>query len=130
VKKFQTFCETRPLTIFIRTRHWTVILRQMNPVNTTTLHVFRVQFIITPLPSQRLPSGIYPFGVLECLHVCKLSPLCYITRTSFVPWVNTLVTYSETQIMKLVITQFSPFSCHFLGQNILPRIPLSNILNL
>jgi hypothetical protein len=55
VKKFPTFFGTRRfMTVFTKARHWTVIMRHMNPIHTLIYYSFRNCFIIV-LPSTLVP---------------------------------------------------------------------------
>jgi hypothetical protein len=65
-----------------------------------------------------LPSGFFPlaFPPISCMY--SSSPhSCYMPRPSHPPWcTHTNYIWQRVQVMKLLIMQFFPTSCHFIEE--------------
>jgi hypothetical protein len=136
LKRFPTFYGTRRfITVFKRALHWS--LSWARSVQSTPSHPISLRSFLT-LPSHlRLGflSGPFPTGVFTKILFAFLFSSCMPHAcTLHTPWLNhSNYIWRRVQVMKLLIIQFSPASCHILPssvQNIFLSILFSNTVSL
>jgi hypothetical protein len=94
------------------------ILIQINPVHTTLSYHFQIHFNIVHPPtswsSQWSPSFWHSHQYPICIPLRPHS--CYVPCPSHPPCLDhSNYTWRRVQVMKLLIMQFSPTSCHFIS---------------
>jgi hypothetical protein len=90
------------------------LLSQINPVHTTTSHVTSILILSTPL-CLCLPSGLFFAGFPTVIIYAFLFSPIRATCSAHPPWLNhSNYTWRGVQVMKLLIMQFPPNSCHFI----------------
>jgi hypothetical protein len=65
-----------------------------------------------------LPSGLFPSGFPHQYPTCTplLPHSCYMLCPSLPTWLDhSVYVWRRVQVMKLLIMQFSPTSCHFIS---------------
>jgi hypothetical protein len=92
------------------------ILSQISPVHTTPSYVRSISILTTHLHLGR-PGGpfLLAFQPIPFMHSSS-PPSCYMPSPSHPPWLDhSNYTWRRVQVMKLLIMQFSPTSCHFIS---------------
>jgi hypothetical protein len=132
LKNFPTFYGTlRYITAFTTAIHeslsWARSIQSISP------HPISLRYILisSSRVRLRLPSGLFPSSYpTKILHAFLFSHACYMPCPSHLHHSN--YTWRRVQVMKLLIMQFSPTSCHFipLRTNYSPQHLFSNTLSL
>jgi hypothetical protein len=86
------------------------ILSQINPVHTTSILTLSFRLRLG------LPSGLFASGFpMKILYTLLFYPWLLHAYPSHLPWlVHSNYTWWRIQVLKLLIMQFSPTSCHFI----------------
>jgi hypothetical protein len=110
------------------------VLSQISPVQTTPYYLFKIILLL------RSHLHLFFLGVSFLLAFPPTPPMllilfhsCYMLCPFYPPWLDhSNYTWRRVQVMKPVIMQFSPTSCHFirLGSNIFISTLFSNTLSL
>jgi hypothetical protein len=119
VKKFPAlYRNPRFITIFTGDFHWS-----QNPAHTLARHFFKTYLNIILPPTHGSSKGSIPGFRPELLWKSHLSHACCVRHPHHPFWFdNPNQILWTVQIMKLLIAQFSPSSCHFLLLDVLSTL--------
>jgi hypothetical protein len=132
LKNFPAFYETRSfITVFTRDFCWSLSWPtsiQSIPHYPITL---RSILILSTHLRLGLPSGSFPPRFpTNILYAFLFSHLCYMPCLSHPPWLdysNSNCIWRRVRVMKLLIMEFPPTSCHFISLR--TKIPLSTLFS-
>jgi hypothetical protein len=116
--KFPTFYETwRFITVLIRAPLLIHILSQINRIHITPSYHSKIYFNSIPTYVLVFPVAYFLLAFSPKSYVRSSSPnFCYMPHPSHPPWLDYCnYTWWKLQITKLLIMQFSPFSCHLIS---------------
>jgi hypothetical protein len=106
------------------------ILSHINPVHNIPFYISKIHFNIVHPPTSWSYQWSLSFWLSHQYPICilLLNHSCYMSRPSHPPRLHNFnYTWRRVQVMKLLIMQFSPTSCHFIS---LRSNLFSNILSL
>jgi hypothetical protein len=111
---FLILCNLRFHYCFHKRSPLVPILNHINPVHIITISLTSTLILSTYL--RHLPSVLFLSGSpTSILYALLLSHSCYIPRT-YAPWLDhSTCTWQRVQVMKLLIIQIFPTSCHFIS---------------
>jgi hypothetical protein len=94
-----------------------LILSYINPIHTTPSYLSKIHFNIVHPPASWSSQWSLFFWLSHRYPICiPIRPYsCYMPRQSHPSWLDhsNYTTWRNVQVMKLLIRQFSPNSCHF-----------------
>jgi hypothetical protein len=94
------------------------ILSQIDPIHTIPSYLSKIHFNIVHLPTSWSSQWSLSFWISHQYPICiPLRPhSCYMPCPSHPPWLyHSNYTWRKVQVMKFLITQFSPTSYHFIS---------------
>jgi hypothetical protein len=91
-------------------------LSQIDPVHTTPSYLSNINLILSAYLSHVVPSGlfpsVFPTNILYAFSFARIRAT-YPSNLIFPDSTILNYTWRKVQVLKLLITQFSPTSCHF-----------------
>jgi hypothetical protein len=92
------------------------ILRQMKPVHTTPSYLSKIDHNVNLPPTARSSSFLFPSDFpINILYAFLFSPFVLYALSIYPPCLDhSNYMWRRVQVMKLLIMQFSPTSCHFI----------------
>jgi hypothetical protein len=118
LKNFPAFYGMRRfITVFTRALHWSLSwARSIQSIRPHHISLSTIFILSTHLRLGLLViSFLLTFPPISCMHYSSTHS-CYMPNESHPPWLdNSNYTLRRVQIMKPLIMQFSPNSCHFIS---------------
>jgi hypothetical protein len=100
------------------------ILSEINPIHTTPSYFSKIHFNIVHLPTPWSSQWALSFWLSHQYSICTRLHSCYTPFLSRPCWLDhSNYTWRRVQVMKLLIMQFSPTSCHFISPQQLQQTP-------
>jgi hypothetical protein len=92
------------------------ILSQLDPVHTIPSYLYKMYFNTVHPPTSWSSYRFFPSGFrTNTLYAFLFHPnSCYMSHPAHYPYLDRSNYTSTLQLMKLLIMQFSPISCHFI----------------
>jgi hypothetical protein len=123
VKKFPDFYGNRRfITVFTRTRHWSLSWARWIQFTISHLLSVRCFLILSSHLCLGLPGGLFSYGFpTKILYAFLIFHPCYMPCPSYPTWLyHTSIAWGNVQITVFIIMQSSPASRHFIqSSNIL-----------